>query len=76
VIYLFLFLLYGIILWLEVPEMVRKKQIGLLITFSILMVTALTMSVAFAMGLEIPSLTMLIMKMLAPLSSRVFGVKI
>jgi hypothetical protein len=76
VIYLFLFLLYGIIVWLEVPEMVRKKQIGLLVTFSILMVTALIMSVAFAMGLEIPSLTMLIMKMLAPLSSRVFGVKI
>lgn len=74
--YLFLLLLFGLIFWLEVPEMVRKKQKRLLFTFLILMAMGMALSMALALGVEIPSPTTFITKLLAPLATKVFGVKI
>lgn len=75
-IYLCLLLLYGFIIWLEVPQLIEKKNYKLLAVFSILTAIALGMSLTLVIFGEIPSPTMALMKLLAPLALKVFGVKV
>jgi|GEM_PF-3897530 hypothetical protein len=75
-IYLFLLLFYGFIIWLEVPQLVEKNDHRLLATFVVLIALAMGMSLTLVLSGEIPSPTMALMKLLAPLATKVFGLKI
>lgn len=75
-IYLFLSLLFGLIIWLEVPRLVQKKETGLLVAFSVLMAFAIGLSVALVKIGKIPSPTSFLTKLLAPLATKIFGLKI
>ena len=75
-IYLFLLLFYGFIIWLEVPQLVEKNDHRLLATFVVLIALAMGMSLTLVLSGKIPSPTMALMKLLAPLATKVFGLKI
>lgn len=54
---LVLLLIFAVIIWFEVPSLIKKQMWGELIVFSVLIVLGMVMSIAQTLGIKLPNPT-------------------
>jgi len=53
----FLLLIFTVIIWFELPKLIKNKMWGELIAFSILMLIGMSLSIAQTVGINLPNPT-------------------